>query len=1082
MKRKGRNRRITSLVLAGVMMLTMGSVSSFASPAVSTNEVGDSSQSYVKSSIDDGIDPAFREQKIGTLYASEKLTVKMPEDDNGPDTVEIAEDFSAGGTVISGSAEAVAAAAFVFDEEFDFGDGIVERILADGVSAKGSSVDLAFYLDDMTDAFATMHLTAQMKKNVWPEKNLVTSVYDQRITGKHRISFKLIQKDTNPSVKVKLDTVIFEKSTVPTMYFNIDESQGTIDAMNNDPDHELECHGTVSLQIPDEYEYEYSSSEEMTETVNIPFEYIRGRGNSTWKTDKKPYKIKFKENIDLFHMGANKHWVLIADYYDPSHIRNKITYWIGAQLGFAFTPQAVYVDVVMNGEYVGTYLLAEQIRVDKNRVEIDNMEKDAGSMDLSTEEGQRAMTGGYLLSFSGSEDELCHTDGDNAYFVNSPSSDSFPSGELYEKCKAYAGEKLQMIAEKACEQDLSEFSQYMDIDSAVDYYWMQEFSKNGDGFGTGSTYLYKERDRDDGTIGKFYWGPLWDFDYVAWGNNDFSVIDDSQDGGYFLSYEHYFHQYKTTFFKELLSNPVFSQKMVDRWNTKIRDLIAEAAEEGGPIDQYADQIRYAMYYNNLVYGSNYDEVFADYAFNDAVDQLKSWISRRLEWVNENTESIGLNKHTVIFMNDGKVVETSVVYEDEPIPFPDVQAPEGKVIDGWYGPDESGAVVKYEHDARLPETDGDFILELRFIDISDFPAVESIILGEDHIFGRFKSHPADEYDNVKFIQYEVTGGTGWNTPLKWSSSDEKVAVVEKGAVLFCGVGEAIITAASLDDSVKASCTVTVTEENTEVTAIDSAVINPRSVTLEIGESAVVSVIPEPANVSCVVKWAAADDEIDVVRIGNKARIQGSVPGNYQVIAVISDEEEYTIYRVCTVTIKEPSPKQEFTDVDPDEYYADPVKWAVEKEIAQGTSETTFSPDETCTRGQVVTFLWRAAGQPEPKSAENPFTDVKSGKYYEKAVLWAVENGITTGMTENTFEPDRACTRAQVVTFLHRAAGSPEPASDGTVFEDVFSDNWFGRAVVWAVENSITAGISETEFAPEMECTRGQIVTFLYRQYK
>ena len=159
--------------------------------------------------------------------------------------------------------------------------------------------------------------------------------------------------------------------------------------------------------------------------------------------------------------------------------------------------------------------------------------------------------------------------------------------------------------------------------------------------------------------------------------------------------------------------------------------------------------------------------------------------------------------------------------------------------------------------------------------------------------------------------------------------------------------------------------------------------------------------------------------------------------------------------------------------------DPIDWAVSNEITNGTSASTFSPEEGCTRAQVVTFLWRAAGQPVPASSTNPFNDVKEGTYYYNAVLWAVEKGITNGTSDTTFSPDETCTRAQIVTFLWRYEGEPAPTSIDNPFTDVKTSAYFGNAVLWAVENGITNGTSATTFAPEDTCTRAQVVTFLYR---
>ncbi len=169
---------------------------------------------------------------------------------------------------------------------------------------------------------------------------------------------------------------------------------------------------------------------------------------------------------------------------------------------------------------------------------------------------------------------------------------------------------------------------------------------------------------------------------------------------------------------------------------------------------------------------------------------------------------------------------------------------------------------------------------------------------------------------------------------------------------------------------------------------------------------------------------------------------------------------------------------FRDVKAGAYYEKGVLWAVEKGITKGTSATTFSPDKTCSRGEIVTFLWRANGSPEPQSTANPFTDVKAGAYYSKAVLWAVEKGITAGTAPDKFSPNADCTREQIVTFLWRSQGKPVMGSTNP-FKDVTSGTYYYNAVLWAVERNITKGTSATTFAPKADCTRGQIVTFLYR---
>ncbi len=176
---------------------------------------------------------------------------------------------------------------------------------------------------------------------------------------------------------------------------------------------------------------------------------------------------------------------------------------------------------------------------------------------------------------------------------------------------------------------------------------------------------------------------------------------------------------------------------------------------------------------------------------------------------------------------------------------------------------------------------------------------------------------------------------------------------------------------------------------------------------------------------------------------------------------------------------PETNVSFTDVPAGTWYTEAVQWAVENGITAGTSATTFSPDLACSRAQMVTFLWRTQGSPAPASAESPFTDVPVGAWYADAVQWAVENGVTAGTSAATFSPDMTCTRAQMVSFLWRLEGSPAPASAESPFTDVPAGAWYADAVQWAVENGVTAGTSSAAFSPDMVCTRAQMVTVLYR---
>lgn len=232
--------------------------------------------------------------------------------------------------------------------------------------------------------------------------------------------------------------------------------------------------------------------------------------------------------------------------------------------------------------------------------------------------------------------------------------------------------------------------------------------------------------------------------------------------------------------------------------------------------------------------------------------------------------------------------------------------------------------------------------------------------------------------------------------------------------------------------------------------------------------------------------AANPVYGAVVLGEDAvkRIKGNLlipsDGKYQAMSgqgeafyIVSDENSSPAKEVLITEQDYP-----FKDVRSTDYFADPVLWAYENDITNGISTTNFGPNSTCTRAQVVTFLWRAMGCPEVENVDNPFKDVKEDQWYTNAVLWAVANGVTNGTSATTFSPNESVTRSQTVTFLYRAAKGTQVESDNP-FNDIQDGKYYYDAVMWAVENGITNGTSQTTFSPNNVCTRGQIVTFLYR---
>ena len=240
------------------------------------------------------------------------------------------------------------------------------------------------------------------------------------------------------------------------------------------------------------------------------------------------------------------------------------------------------------------------------------------------------------------------------------------------------------------------------------------------------------------------------------------------------------------------------------------------------------------------------------------------------------------------------------------------------------------------------------------------------------------------------------------------------------------------------------------------------VSPRSA--EKGDTVTITVKPDSGY--------QLDDLTVIDKNGNELKLTDKGNGKYTFTMPASKVE----IKATFVKEVETSP---FSDVSTSAYYYEAVKWAQEKGITGGIGNGLFGPNQPCTRAQIVTFLWRAAGSPEPKSMSS-FSDVSADSYYAKAVAWAVENGITTGTGDGKFSPDATCTRAQSVTFLFRAIG--KLVDSKAEFSDVLTDSYYANAVAWAMENGVTNGIGDGLFGPDNSCTRAQIVTFLFRAYQ
>ena len=887
---------------------------------------------------------------------------------------------------------------------------------------------------------------------------------------------------TNGIVFAKDDDLVIDNG-IPVVYLRIDESRGSIDDMMTSPDHSVFCYGTLSIDVPEGFHYSDFPDLDCLSVEGLDMS-IRGRGNFTWTKDgKRPFKIKLDKKANLFSLGKNKHWVLVANAMDPTLLRDRITAWLGDEMGFDFTPRGVPVDVVIVGEdfgtqYLGSYYFSENVRVDDNRLEIAELDADDTDPDV--------ITGGYLIQNStqvrlGSPDTFFTTRGAN-WATHTPSFDTEDDGYVNPAHQKYIQDYIQHFEDVLFENG-TEYRELIDVPSAAKYWLINALSRNADAYATGSTYIYKDRDPVDG-VSKIYWGPLWDFDYA---------YDHSS---YFEEFDIEYVWLRPMFYDR--GEGGFLEEVNKQWPV-LRAAAMELIRDGGIIDQYYEETKASAEMDAQTH--NPDEEF-DYKAN--VETLKAWIQDRIKWIDANIDTLDNAVHKITYIVDGEKYRTdfmttnSIVYGNERHP-----EFEDRTFLHWL--DEDGNIID---SPTYIQSDRTFTAEY----VSD----DEITHGADIAFVKYSDVTLfNNYFPSYKIEYQVIPTDADNQDIVWTSSDPSIATVDKyGNVKYYSEGTVSFTG-KLKHGAARTLTLTIVRD----TFSFAQSISPEQaeIRLTVGQQSpcAIRTDPDPAKFSdCTYE----SDNPDVVTVGELGVLTAVGPGEAKVhISAKSfdeNDERVTLTTEVKVIVTEPAPDEPtqpdkpdqpdtpdkpdkpgepkkpcdggdscpskvFTDVDrsKDSWYHEAVDWAYGNKVTDGMTDTTFAPDAACTRAQAVTFLWRANGNPDPKTKKNPFADVASDAYYYKAVLWAVENGITDGTTDTTFSPNNTCNRAHIVTFLFRSEHGT--AGIGNPFLDVSAGKWYTEAVLWAVANGITDGVDETHFAPMSDCTRAHIVTFLYR---
>ena len=687
---------------------------------------------------------------------------------------------------------------------------------------------------------------------------------------------------------------------IPVIYLNIDESRGTIEDMMASEDHSVYCYGTVTIDVPEGFHYSDFPDKECVSLNNLDMS-IRGRGNSTWMSDgKKPFKIKLDKKTDVFGLGKNKHWVLVANDFDETLMRDRITGWLGDEMGFAFTPRGVPVDVVMSGEnfgtqYLGSYYFSENVRVDDSRLEIEELEE--GDTD------PEIITGGYLIQngvqtdyespdrffTSRGADWATHTPSfdptDNVLLSDgtekeeSFSASEFGDGYVNKSQQEYIQNYIQEFEDILYNQGTA-YRDLMDIETAAKYWLIQEISKNLDAFSTGSTYLYKDRDQN-GEVSKLYWGPLWDFDF-AW---DYVPSPEAISIG---------HPWNKPMLYDT-SEGGFTQEIFKQWplmKEKLQQLIAE----GGVIDQYYEETKASAEYDRRIFNPE-----ASKTYETEVQELKTWIENRIAWADENLHELENRVHKASFYVDGELWESWYTEDGRYHNFT-VKDPvkEGYFFTGWF--DEDGNEINYRSEILH-----DYVYHAEFIPDSE------VIYGQDIAFSKNNDIVAyRSWSTYYRISYTVIPENAHIQGVEWTSSDESFATVdENGLVSYEGPGTVTITA-KLKNGKERSFTLTITSDPID----DPKSIDPdqKEIILNPGEQSVCPVytVPSPVHID---NWYYASEDESVVTAGKNGVLSAVGPGTARVCIKAgcynSEGQEVILETWVTVTVKgdEPDPEPE-----------------------------------------------------------------------------------------------------------------------------------------------------------------------------
>jgi len=713
------------------------------------------------------------------------------------------------------------------------------------------------------------------------------------------------------------ESILEPQNGIPLVIIRIDESEeaiaeaeakakekdkdydfGTIAEMNASKKHSVRCTGTVEIRVPAGYTLPEGAAE--WADTELTLEYIRGRGNSTWDSDKKPYKFKLSEKADLFGMGKSKEWAMMANAFDKVLVLNRITSWLGKQMEMPYTPDSVPADFIMVGSdgpvYLGSYTLSETVSIGKNRVAIDELGEQAGDTGEYGETDHQK-TGGFLFNIYNDmqkdkpEGDVFTTENGVRFSFEDPEyleEDSLTEWE--NEHRGYIHSYLQDVEDLIVGCDTIDQEQHdkiasmIDLKSVADYWLVQEFSKNGDAFMTGSTYFFKPRG------GKMQFGPLWDFD-LAWGSIDENDEEEVPVSGFNTTHMLWVDELRS-------KDPEFNELIKQEWQ-KMDEALGELTESGSILDQYKEELRASYKMNSELYEIPGENMDIDYNFNG----LRKWINARREWFNKNIDKVGNIFATVTYIADGETVYVdskvkidSFIDEED---LPDAPKKEGYYFTGWFTEDDeplSGLTIERDMEVHA-----------KYVSESDAVVPEALYLKHYEVWAEVGSWLPVLDD------YTVVPGNSISTKITWTSSDESIAAPdEDDDFSLLRPGDVTLTASAIN-GLTADLTLHVVEEGTlEESDAEGIAVDETEASLITGKSTQVKwhLLPEGKAVNRdYLGLETSDDSVAVV--DDNGVITAIGPGTADIIYKVNcgDNEYVTTVKV---TVKDPEDPSDAAD--------------------------------------------------------------------------------------------------------------------------------------------------------------------------